>query len=414
MPLVQRYSPETKRQPTLSKDKSSDDLEGKSCTMGALLLQKETSVRQESSPAYEKDAETTSTSTTSTMTQPQPQSGLKHHDREPLSQSQRLRVGRRSTLADAQAMWIPPRSCSLSRSTERAKALAMGASSNETKSLKLIINSHVKYGIPLCVAIESLVTVNFTRFRDVVVVIGGSDTIAAMPLETKRLVDDMMSIGIFVIPTPKGNGDVTALTTLYDYRQDARVKADSYLYTSDTIKFIDTFPAKFDKLASSVGPAEIRAYYAPDSFVTHFGNEVVGRYGRNFDTHLNKSEGLCLEQRYRVRGVTPLVSGRSSSFADKVTLLGSRTQGNIDSNGKLHYRRTYREMFRPSLSFGEDVYRTNLQRTSACYRFFGICKYILWGRSGDIDGHIQLNEIPNCVAIASSNLDSQVPSSTLH
>lgn len=219
---------------------------------------------------------------------------------------------------------------------------------------KLVVASNVRYGKPLKTLLSSLRRSGFSRFKDVVVVLTGAPADAA-PAEGPD--------GATYIHTALDAFEYASLDALYTYRNDSRVRANSYFFLSDTCTVDAEFPAVFDTLA--VAPGELKLPAAPSSNVALFGSGVLECFGPNFratPSPMSKLDSVRLEyQKTSSDGrEQPL-----SHFATTVTTLPVRT-----------YRGTV------------DLYGTGAPRAAYAYPYFGVEKYVLLGRDGDIEGHV--------------------------
>lgn len=216
--------------------------------------------------------------------------------------------------------------------------------------MKLIVNSHMKYRVTLDNFIDSLGAANFERWNQTVVIRGGANK--------TRIAQDIS--GITTIDWPMNGFDLTALSALYAYRTDARVKAKAYVYMLDTSEVGRKFPSLFDANCN-VSSHELRMSPRPNSNMpVVFGAGLVDRYEHNFDYPLSKQEGLCHEVcGMSIREVDPL-----ESFASKVRYLEGRRE----------------------LEGAVDVYHTGTPRRAFYYPALDVKKYINWAHDGDITG----------------------------
>lgn len=106
--------------------------------------------------------------------------------------------------------------------------------------LKLCINSHVAYHVPLRTFILSLLAAQFDSFSDVLIMLGGS---------SEETPPQMMNLSVLlpglnatrdatvVVARTRSNAfDYHGLALLYRYRAHALVRADTYVYCHDTVR----------------------------------------------------------------------------------------------------------------------------------------------------------------------------------
>lgn len=219
----------------------------------------------------------------------------------------------------------------------RSRNLPCGSDSSALP--RLVINSHVRYNIPLQSLFMSLHSNGFADWCRVLLVLGGHTE----DIAPRR------SGNITIVKTTRNAYDYTALGTLYDYRDSPLVCADSYLYIHDTTHATLTFNTKFKKL--SVRGNKIKCSAAPHANIVAFGHQVILNYNKRFHLTLNKIEAVNIEFDNK-RGLTSFGAWETAE---------------------------------PRIEVGAfDVYRTGFPRTAFEYKSFGIIKFVLWGLEGDI------------------------------
>ena len=121
--------------------------------------------------------------------------------------------------------------------------------------MKLVINSHKAYEKPLTVGLQSLIDIKFTKWSDVIVVIGGCDEEESHgPKKVKLMhifsvekpsVELPLPNEIVLIKTPFENLDFTAKQMLYENLDNELISAELYFYTLDTVTFEKGIPGLF-------------------------------------------------------------------------------------------------------------------------------------------------------------------------
>eukprot|EP00435_Cladocopium_sp_Y103_P019405 s4112_g4.t1 len=216
-------------------------------------------------------------------------------------------------------------------------------------ALKVVVNSNVKYEVPLKILLRSMKKANFSNFNDVIIVIGGAD---ADRIYTKN--------HMTYIETPFMNFDLTGLSMLGRYRDDPRVLARAYFYLLDTTTVGEGFSEKLLAL-NDVGYKEYRGVRRPAANICSFGRGILEELHSNFDKKMSKGEGLFFEFGYEPKGMKHF-----EDVATKITMLRDR-----------------RELGDPV-----DLYSTGYPRAVYWYPDFAVYKYILLGKSGDMDGNV--------------------------
>jgi len=224
------------------------------------------------------------------------------------------------------------------------------------RSIKLIVNSDVRYSAPLQALFDSLDKVSFNRWNDVIVMRGSaSNNSDPFTPDTKY-----GKLGVKYINLELSSFDYHGLSGLHSHHNDPHVKADVYFYIHDTVLANSTFPRKFDLMAST-DKFEARHPPFPFNNICVFGSGVVETYGGQFDAPVTKERGIWIErdEDNEVRNVV--------TFAKTQTLL--------------------EKMIRPGNTV--DVYHTGYPRGALYFPSYGITKYGFWGRFGDLTGNIQ-------------------------
>lgn len=178
--------------------------------------------------------------------------------------------------------------------------------------MKLVINTHIKYGKCLKICLDSLRVSKFSSLEDVIVVVAGSEE--DIPPYKKD--------GMVYINTTLNNFEYVMFNALYQYRDNPLVKSDYYLLTHDTVTFARNFADIFDSWASKVTCSK----HSKDKIYIHnadildvedfkanidknfpgginlsrhniciISDKIINRYKNNFSTIVNKKEAILLE-----------------------------------------------------------------------------------------------------------------------
>ena len=228
--------------------------------------------------------------------------------------------------------------------------------------MKLVINSHVNYKYPLKIFLNSLLDSGFTNLKDIILVISGAPTqIAPRIINAKQLCDSFPDIELCIIEMQINNFDYTGYHALHLYKDDPMILDTSYLYVLDTCTFDLDFGEKYKTF--KIKHRGVATCAAPHSNICMFDRQVIFNYGDNFFTPITKQEAIDLEF-----GRSLTKNGREIK---SITSFGKF----INIGNRVH--------------FGEkDIYNTLHPRQGFNYPYFGINKWIFWGRNGDIYGKI--------------------------
>lgn len=231
-----------------------------------------------------------------------------------------------------------------------------GEKSRKGDGTKLIINSNAKYDIARKTLFASLLQVGFSRFQDVVVMLGG----ATSDSEPYAPSDDWGQRGVTYVDIKLDSFDYHGFSGLYHHKDHALVSADRYLFIHDTVVANDSFPEAFDSL-SGVTSNELYSPPAPFSNICAFGRGVVEKWKTNFDSPVTKAGAVSLEFGTPSNGILPLVT-----FAEKKTLAAPR----VDTGKAV------------------DLYHTGMPRNAIYYPAFKLTKYLLFNKFGDLTGNV--------------------------
>ena len=168
--------------------------------------------------------------------------------------------------------------------------------------LKLVINSHVAYNVPLRTLLISLLHSGFDRYGDVLLMLGGSpqDALPALTPISELLPGLASEHRRVVVVRTRNNGfDYHGLSLLYQHRGHPLVAADTYVYFHDTTTVDpDTFVERFEAFRLKRSPLLFTTWPLPNSNIVAFGAGVVHKYGNNFDGNLTKVEAFPMEFGY--------------------------------------------------------------------------------------------------------------------
>lgn len=231
--------------------------------------------------------------------------------------------------------------------------------------MKLVINSNINYKTPLSKLFQSLMDSHFKRFSDVVVVVGQCENDEEPKSAKISEITNLDSAEeITLIRVRLNNFDYTGYHALHLHAHHPLVKTDWYMYMLDTATVSD--PKTFVNFIDStmIGPDQILVPIHPHSNICAFGHKVIVNYGSNFGTELTKDEAIRLEFNAPIeKDVKSIVSFGSIILLPPRQLMGE-----------------------------DDVYGTGHPRVGFNYDHFGLTKWILWGRTGDLTGNLAKNE----------------------
>ncbi|CAK9082283.1 Hypothetical protein SCF082_LOCUS39113 [Durusdinium trenchii] len=195
-------------------------------------------------------------------------------------------------------------------------------------SVKVVINSNMKYQVPLNILLDTMKAFRFENFTDVIIVVGGAaaclaygrfqlSAFSSFGADVDRIYTDH---DMTYIETPYMNYDLTGLAILGRYKDHPSVQANSYLYLLDTTTVGAGFLEKF-KALSSMGYKEYRSVRRPASNICAFGRGLLEALPANFEPKLEKVEGLRFEYGFEPKGIKQF-----EDVADQVTVLRDRIE----------------------------------------------------------------------------------------
>jgi len=235
--------------------------------------------------------------------------------------------------------------------------------------MKIIINSNVSYKLPLKILFESLLKSDIKNMSDVIVVLAESDNNAAPRLtQIKSLVELESTVEVVVIESTRRNYDYCGFDVLYKYYGHSLIDSNEYLYLHDTTTVdVDFYSkiSKFENLQEDV----IVFPPSPNSNIIIFQKNIVTKYKDNFSVDLNKYQAVCLEASQEGVNVNDKWSFNVSKFGVTQSVQTRNLMGNLD------------------------IYNTGHSRAILHYDDFGVNKYILYNRDGDLKGKLSDNGI---------------------
>lgn len=233
--------------------------------------------------------------------------------------------------------------------------------------MKLVINSNMRYVVPLSCLIESLIDVGWKRFDELIIVRGG----ATQDWVGKRLVREVTTLKsnepVLVVDVEIENFDYHGFIALQRYATHPEISDDWYMYVLDTVTFTEGFPQTFDtfvarrkhllKYKDGVELSTIFTCALPNSNICVFNKAFIDRYGTTFESKvMSKKEAMELECGHRIDKIKPV-----PSYAQNKQALARRVcKGQVD------------------------CYNTGFQRDVWFYPDLCLNKYILWGMAGDL------------------------------
>ena len=262
--------------------------------------------------------------------------------------------------------------------------------------LKLCINSHVAYSVPLRTLFASLFRARFEHFPDTIVMLGGSAN-EATPLRVRldELIPGSATNHSVVLVRTRANAfDYHGLSLLYRHRQHPLVMAETYLYVHDTVTVEeDTFVERFESFRLQRSPLLFTTWPLPNSNIVAFGVGVVHRFGTNFDGNLSKTAAFPMEVGQRA---TKQSRDRTPGPAAARATRGTRALAQFG----FPFERAGHPSVQPLIAHGfvvkvgprvprgsSDVYGTGTPRLRFYYPAFGLFKHSMRSdTAGDIVG----------------------------
>lgn len=229
-------------------------------------------------------------------------------------------------------------------------------SRQEKKIIKLVINSDARYSKALEKLFQSLEGVNFERWQDVIVVRGSSPFKAVYHPNTSY-----GDLGVTYVDLTWMNYDFHGFAALHSERRNRCVWAHVYFYIHDTCTAGPKFPQVFDSMLK-VASNEIVYPGQYQSNICAFGRGLVQVYKGLYEKIMTKRDGITVESGWCWGHVCPMFM-----YAAKVTIVKAR----ITTGRKV------------------DLYNTGVNRTETYYEDFGLYKYLLVNKQGDLTGNLR-------------------------
>jgi len=219
-------------------------------------------------------------------------------------------------------------------------------------SIKLIVNSDVRYSDPLDTLFESMEKASFQRWNDVVVMRGSASQ------DTDPFIPDTAygKKGVTYVDLKLSSFDLHGFSGLWHHHHHPRVEADVYFYIHDTVLVNSTFPSKFNTMAYTTGRNEVRHPPVPFNNICVFGSGVVDLYNGIFDHARTKRDGVSIE-----------ASGGIGQYTKDHTVLEETEMQ----------------------PFQLDLWHTGYPRAVKYFPSFGLTKYMFPGFYGDLTGHVE-------------------------
>lgn len=233
--------------------------------------------------------------------------------------------------------------------------------------MKLVVNSNMRYLVPLSSLIESLIAAGWKTMDDVVIVRGG----ASQDCVGKRLIRDVTTLKsnqpVLVVDLQIENFDYHGFVALQRYASHPEISDDWYMYVLDTVTFTNGFPETFHsfilnrkhllKYKDGVELSTMFTCALPNSNICVFNKAFIHRYGTIFESKvMSKKEAMELECGHRIDNIKPV-----PAYAENKQPLARR-----ECKGQV------------------DCYNTGFQRDIWFYPDLRLNKYILWGMAGDL------------------------------
>ena len=250
-----------------------------------------------------------------------------------------------ATIAPLDAAWVRTLPCGLDDATLP----------------RVVINSHAAYARPLEQLLHSRYSVGFTEFCRIVVVVGGSP-----PAPPARVGP------VTFVHTDVNAHDLTAYTALSDYATHPFIADPAYLYIHDTclvgpqfVRFLFWMEQHYAQPGAGV---DVFMCPTPSANILAFGAGIVERLlGAGFvGRNITKSEAILVE-----------ASSNGPQSLGNVTMLQGAGWGVeidlVDTHDPF------------------DLYGRGAARHMRYFPDFGVYKFVLLGRHGDMQGGV----VPN-------------------
>ena len=236
--------------------------------------------------------------------------------------------------------------------------------------MKLIINTCVQYRPALQVCIKSLVSTAFDISEHSVVIIMGGAEEDAIPCVVclSTLVDIQSDALVTLVRMKLQNFDYHGLHALQLHHTHKLIFAKHYMYVLDTVSFHPSFNASFiaveRRMLNNNDDKVILGPEPPNANICAFASGII-TWKDTYATLLSKGEAIRVEMGHVEKGVRPIYS------------YGHR----------LHWPKRIRD------GIVEGYVDKNITRRSLFYPGFGLWKYALWGRHGDMCNDVRENVV---------------------
>lgn len=246
--------------------------------------------------------------------------------------------------------------------------------------MKIVISTNINYEKPIAKLFRQISRSGYDKINsEIIVVISGYKE--NLPPRRRKLDDffpSVYNINCTVICTTFNSWEYTAYHMLYIHSNHPLVISDRYLLIMDTCELLPTFNDKMNKIRAMKFPEEHKAWiYSVKglrvSNIHLFSKEVVDNYQNNFGRAVSKSEGIVVESEHCCLP--------AEYHKHKVC--------NIRFFGQVFYDKIERK----KIGKPEKIYGTG-RRTCFAYECFGIKKWILLWKEGDMTNNITDIEIP--------------------
>lgn len=230
--------------------------------------------------------------------------------------------------------------------------------------MKIIINTTESYKKPFSLLMKSIIDSGFTEFDNLIISYAEAESNVAPVIESLgNLIDSDIpyDYDVVVVKSVLKNYDYAGYNALWLHRKNPLIKADSYFYLLDTTTVESNFFKKINSF--KVKPGQIITVPTPNANIVIFHNNIIDLYRDSYNRNLTKTQAVDLECARIIN-----IDGKSIT-------------------GLLFYADI--RIIKPRVMKGvTDIYNTGHKRLAFYYPDFGVYKYVLWDRDGDIKNNL--------------------------
>lgn len=258
--------------------------------------------------------------------------------------------------------------------------------------MKILINSNVKYRKALTVLIESMLKAGFKNFNDIILVQSEAEVDSEPMLVNLFSLVDIEITGKpwyktrspylstnnqIVLVKIKNNGfDYGGFSVLNKFKDHALIKSDYYFYTHDTTEFESNFQEKLSLIQNKMVENRVELITSDPVYDTcniiFFSSTFIERYGTIYNRSFTKLQAVQMEYFPSVENLDGVVNIDGINYRS----IYFYTDNRLAVKGKRYV-------------YDIDRYNLGVKRSSYYFEDFGVYKFILDARYGDMHNNVK-------------------------